>query len=615
MLARTVSPTAADGVRMTSAVLPVGVSGRVHEHTLALRNDGPEAVTVHRLDALHVALESREWTALHFTSDWGTEFEPVETATAVPLSIVTRSGRSSRGAHPLLVLRSPQATVLVAPAWSGNWHIDVDENAVVTAGVAPLDFFLELGAGESVTAPSVFVAVGSDLRDAGAALADAVGREVLPRTPWSDALPTEWNHWWPYEDAEIDEATFLGEARRASALGFEVATLDAGWFGRPEAGSDWQQERGDWAQVNTARFPHGLPALGDETRDRGVEFGIWVEAEAVGARSRLRADRPELLALRRSADGADRMTVSLDPGDREFLGYVCLGSPEARRFVAQTLDVTVESTGARWLKLDFNVDPGSGCDRTDHGHGAGDGLFRHYLGLYEVLDEFRRRHPEVVLEACSSGGLRIDLGLARHVHCFFLSDPDYTEHALQVLWAAALMLPPAAILHWTESQWRGDHPRQAKRFDHVPVAAFDRSVRAAMLHRYGASLRLSELRDDLADRLATHLRFFREHLVPVLRDGVLTQSSAQPLRDGRGERMPVLQVDSPAGHLVAAFDLDGSGDRVVARWVGLDEAARYRVVEPDGDAGDSTGAELMHGLERSGLSALLLATPIDGSTR
>ena len=183
--------------------------------------------------------------------------------------------------------------------------------------------------------------------------------------------------------------------------------------------------------VNRERFPSGLVALGERTRAAGGLPGIWIEAEAVGAASRLRAEHPELLASRMDGRRPDpsyrRQTVSLDPDDPTFLGYVCLGSEAGRAHVLASMDALVTTVGARWVKLDFNVDPDAGCTRTDHGHGAGDGLLRHYQGLYDVLDELRRRHPGLLLEACSSGGLRIDLGLARHVHAFFLSDPDHTE--------------------------------------------------------------------------------------------------------------------------------------------------------------------------------------------
>jgi alpha-galactosidase len=77
--------------------------------------------------------------------------------------------------------------------------------------------------------------------------------------------------------------------------------------------------------------------------------------------------------------------------------------------------------------------------------------------------------------AGTSGGLRIDLGLARHVHCLSLSDPDYTEHHLQALCGASLLLPPVSILHWSWSQWRGDYPPSKLDFASLPIEEFDSS--------------------------------------------------------------------------------------------------------------------------------------------
>ncbi len=274
----------------------------------------------------------------------------------------------------------------------------------------------------------------------------------------------------------MTEEVIAANARVAAELGIRVVTVDAGWFGAPDAGSDWQEQRGDWDRVNTARFPSGLAALGRSVRAAGAEPGIWIEAEAV-AGPRLRQQRPEALAR---ADGRRRdpsyrvTTVSLDEDDPGFLGYVCLGSEAGRDHVRSALRDVVAAVGARWVKLDFNIDPDGGCKRTDHGHGRGDGLLRHYQGLYAVLREFRETHPEVILEACASGGLRLDLGLAREVHGFFLSDPDYTEHHLQVLHGAAHLLPSSgsctgrsrsggATIRRSSSIGRGSPPRRSTR--------------------------------------------------------------------------------------------------------------------------------------------------------
>ncbi|QGN32748.1 alpha-galactosidase [Microlunatus sp. Gsoil 973] len=574
------------------------LAGRsVWELSMTLTNTGADPVAVARMDPLQARLMGGSWRTLAFRSAWGDEYRPEHGETDVDLWFETRAGRSAHGHSPWVGLERDGAGLVVAPAWSGNWHVDVTEGGTLTAGISNWLFETEIGPGDSIIAPSVVIAAGTDLETAAVELTAAVGSDWVPRSPASDRLDVEWNHWWPYEDAEVDENVIAANADLAAELGFGYATVDAGWFGPSDAGSFWSRCRGDWDLVNEIRFPAGLAALGSRIRRAGVRAGIWIEAEAVGRDARLRRERPEILALAVDGRRPDRSygvgTESLDPDDPTFLGYVCCGSEQGRRFVRESLESVVQRTGAEWVKLDFNVDPDAGCTRTDHGHGAADGLYRHYLGLYQVLDDFRVAHPEVVLEACSSGGLRTDLGLARHVHCTFLSDPDYTEHHLQVLWGASLMLPPASILHWSWSQWRGDYPPAKLDFAGLSPEEFDATLRAAMLHRFGVSLRLPDLRPDQRESLRRHVTVFTHHVAPLVRDGVLHRLTGQPLRRGRGERTPAFQLSADDHHLLAAFGLPGSTGQTFVRPRGLAADRRYQLFDPfTGTRSTHSSAEL-----------------------
>lgn len=573
----------------------------VWELGMTLRNDGETTVGITRMDPLSIVVGDR-WRTLGYRSAWGDEFRAVGGRSDHDLVLESRSGRSSNGAVPWLGLDDDRAGIAIAPAWSGNWHIHALAGGAVTAGISPWRFRVDLEPGERVEAPAVMLAVAEDLDAAAIAMQRAVRDALLPRTPWTDLLPVEWNHWWPYEDVEVTEAVITGNAAAASSIGIDVVTVDAGWFGDADARSDWQLQRGDWGLVNTERFPSGLAALGDSVRATGAQIGMWIEPEAVGRDARLRDTSPELLAI--AVDGLDPdpsyrwMTVSVDERDPTFIGAVCLGTAAGREHVLESMSGLVEATGARWIKLDFNIDLDAGCTRTDHGHGAGDGLFRHVRGLYDTLDAFRARHPEVLLEACSSGGLRIDLGLARHVHAFFLSDPDYTEHHLQVLWGARRLLPPLGILHWSWSQWRGEYPPAQLDWPTLDPDAFDTMLRAAMLHRMGLSVRLTELRTELLARAASAIAMFRDQFAPLVRHGSLHPLTAAPERGGGGERTPAIQLigDGPLDgrHIVAVFQLDGGRrpDTITPR--GLDPDTTYLVTDlASGRSSRSSGRSLL----------------------
>ncbi|MBA8795377.1 alpha-galactosidase [Friedmanniella endophytica] len=523
-----------------------------------------------------------------FASSWGMEFQPLPVPTGTAAVVETTAGRSSNQAMPWLFAELADGWYAITVHWSGNWRFSLDGQRL-HVGLRPEGQTTTVGDGPLPTLPAVSVGWGADRPAAAAALV----RHLAASGPTAPLL-TEWNHWWPYEDAEITEDVFLANAAVAADLGLEVAVLDAGWFGRSDAGSDWVGQRGDWDLVNTARFPHGLAWLADRTREHGIDFGIWIEAEAVGPEATVAARRPELLA--RGAAG-------------EPLGYVCLGSPAGQEHVRRSVSGLIEATGARWIKWDFNLDPGDGCARDDHGHGPGDGLLSHYRGLYAVLDALRSAHPGTLFEACSSGGLRIDAGLAEHVHAFFLSDPDWTEHALTCLWGAAQQLPPRQLLHWPQSEWRGEHRFQKVDYSGtlLTVDRFDTMIRAAMLHRFGISVRLTEMRADLRARLRHHLGVYDRHLRPLLADGVLVPLGEQPLHAEQGWRQPAFQLTSGRQHVVAGFRLPPTGSWLPLHPRGLDPDARYEVR----DLGDEsvtvrTGREL----SAEGLTAADTATSV-----
>ena len=381
-----------------------------------------------------------------YRSGWGDEFSPIFGSTHHDQRLQSRSGRSSNGMSPWLGIESPLGGLVATVAYSGNWHLDLLADRVLTAGIATWGFQTVLKPGASLTAPSVVVAMGPDLEEACFCLTEAVRTNWIPVSPYSATHPVEWNHWWPYEDAEVSEQVIRDNAAVAFDLGMEVATVDAGWFGRPDKASDWQQERGDWSEVNTERFPGGLEQLGRDVRAAGPEIGIWIEAEAVGAKSQLRKNSPHLLAKAR-------------PG--------------------------------------------------------------------------------------------------------FRPDPS---------------IPPASILHWSWSQWRGGYPDA--RLDHLSLSDEDFVflLRAAMPHNFGVSLRLSEFDSRRRELVAEAVKLFRTQVLDFVREASVRRLTAQPQRRGEGERCPAFQLSrSPDDHLVVAYRLDDEAVWTRVKLKGLEPGRNYVV--------------------------------------
>jgi hypothetical protein len=88
-----------------------------------------------------------------------------------------------------------------------------------------------------------------------------------------------------------------------------------------------------------------------------LQFGFWCEIEGLGKKVLLNVAHPEFSAA----------------WNGEPSGYVCFGNPGAQEWAYLVLCHLVSENKCDWIKLDFNVDPAAGCNRSDHGHGKGVG--------------------------------------------------------------------------------------------------------------------------------------------------------------------------------------------------------------------------------------------------
>ncbi|WP_225446581.1 alpha-galactosidase [Paenibacillus rhizovicinus] len=527
--------------------------------------------------------------AVYYESAWGREYTPVTVEVTGRLRIENRKGRSSADVHPLILVHGRSGAVYAyAVAWSGNWMLEIEPSDsdcafTVRGGLASASFAKKLSAGETWTTPKVMGASSKtgSLNEISAKF-HAWYETVTPRNALSDQMPVEWNHWWAYEDKWINEDVFLRNADLAAEIGVEVCTLDAGWFGSDDADEHWFDVRGDWHKVNRTRFPKGIRYLADYVHGKGMKFGLWCEIEGLGAKADLCGTHPQFVAKR---DGA-------------FLGYVCLGGEEAQRWAFATLAGMIEDYDCDWIKIDFNLDPGEGCNCGDHGHGAHDGLYAHYEGLYRVLEQIRERYPEIVLENCSSGGLRTDLGIIRQMHVNFLSDPDYSEHQLQAFWAASLVLPPQRCLHWAWSNTCGDgFPGMDFGSPELSESAFKFHMRTAMLHTTGYSHPLPRYDGHTLADMRAQIAFYKAHAREWIRGSTLYRLTPQAVRGGQGAGWNAYSFVKPAGEGTAClfvFRLEHGEASARIRLEGLEADRHYAVEDVDtGAVFVQTGAELM----------------------
>lgn len=480
----------------------------------AIANDSQEEEAFEGFSAEVFRFDPHGAKALIFRNDWGREMTPVWRE-AAGTHIAVTSGRACKGFAPWIFVREASGKWYFAGLETfGNWRLELTADGVAVFSYDSRMLSGVLRPEEEISVGGAITAYSEDFHSLCADVCRHL-RNTLPPTRLDPAL-VSWNHWWRYEDAEVTEEIVLENARLAKEMGIGLIVLDAGWFGAPQKETDWTKLRGDWDCVNTQRFPHGLAWLAGQIHDMGMKFGLWLESEGMGERSELRSRYPQWEATR--SEGLPQP-------------YLCLGADGAADWLYDQIARLVELTQADYLKLDFNVDPGFGCDRSDHGHHGGMGLFMHMKNYTALLDKLRKRYAHLMIENCSSGGMRLDLTMLAHTDVSFLSDPDESEHSLQVfLWQC--FLPPERLLHWAWSQTRtyADGSYVFPPLDHARLADH---TDAAMLHPFGFSRDLTEMTTEQRAEIAKKIAFFQMEIAPMLRDGVIRLETLPPLRQNR----------------------------------------------------------------------------------
>lgn len=544
-------------------------------------NNTGKAVSISRADVAW-KIKSTSCILQYYHSNWGSEFSPARKKISAPFVFGTFSGRSSNGCDPWFGLELDDGFCSATIACSGNWDAKIiplsDGEYLACMGISAWKFFHNLNVGETFDGAEIHITqIESNMEQSCYNLRRYFKKHISIVDMTQETLPIAYNAWWPHEDKTINQSIMFANAKVAAEIGCTNATMDAGWFGENK---NWVETRGDWDIVNLTRFPMGMDGLGESINSLGIKFGVWCEIEAVGPNARLNETHPEIIARK----------------DGNSLGYICMASETARRWALDVLSTIVQKYGASWIKLDFNLDPGCGCDCTLHGHGKNDGVLMHYIGFHKMLADFRKLFPSVTLEACSSGGLRFDYQTLQNHHYAFLSDPDYTEHHLQCFWGATSFVHPSSCFHfsWSQTLIRDNIDREPIN-EQMSVSRFDYIIRAALLGVPGFSYRLIDFPEWCRNRLKEHIEFYKETSAKFILHGEMYRLTEQPLRGGYGERYPAFQYIAQNGDsLIFVFRLEEGELKQTVYPRGLTGDTRYNVSFCDSISSmEMSGMELM----------------------
>ena len=218
----------------------------------------------------------------------------------------------------------------------------------------------------------------------------------------------------------------------AHKAGCEYFCVDAGWYAK----GHWWNNVGEWLP-SYERFPNGLEEVMDYIRSKGMIPGVWLELEVMGiCCPKAEKVNPDWFFTRHGKKVHDRSRYQLD-----------FRNPEVIDHANEVIDRLIHDYHVGYIKMDYNIEPGIGTEL--NADSIGEGLLGHERAYLAWLDNIFAKYPDLIIENCSSGGMRIDYAmLARH-SIQSTSDQDNFLHYATIAANSPAGLTPEQSAIWS----------------------------------------------------------------------------------------------------------------------------------------------------------------------
>ena len=415
-------------------------------HTVIRNREKGDAV-LHAFYSSSLPVKARSYLLTHLYGSWARESQTDHTLlTHGSKSIESRKlVRTTHTENPAFMITLDSEAfdenygevIAGALAWSGNFRLnfEVDEFNVlnILAGVNPYASDYTLAKGESFTTPEMvytysFEGAGGASRN----LHDwARNYGVWHGHTYAPTLLNSWEGAYFTFDAK----TLTDMIDDAADMGLEMFVLDDGWFGNKYPRNDANAGLGDW-QINAKKLPEGIDYIASHAHRKGLKFGIWIEPEMVNPKSELAEKHPDWIVR---------------SGDREMprmrnQWLLDLTNPKVQDFVFSVFDNTMKlSPNIDYIKWDANrhaENAGSEFlpkDRQSH-------FWIDYVqGFYKVMERIRAKYPDVLIQACASGGGRVEYGAMKYFNEVWTSDNTEALSRARIQYGTSLFYPATVM--------------------------------------------------------------------------------------------------------------------------------------------------------------------------
>jgi alpha-galactosidase len=182
---------------------------------------------------------------------------------------------------------------------------------------------------------------------------------------------------------------------------------------------------------------------------------------------------------------------------------------EIRDYIYNALCAVLKSAKITYVKWDMNRSLTEVWSASLPPERQGEVYHRYVLGVYEMLERFHQDFPDILIEGCSGGGGRFDLGMLYYTPQIWCSDNTDGVDRLGIQYGTSFCYPPCTM---------GAHvsavPNESTRRT-VPLST--RGV-VAMSGTFGYEMDLGTLTPAEKQEVAQQIKTFRQH-ADLIRQG------------------------------------------------------------------------------------------------
>ncbi|HEY0801536.1 MAG TPA: glycoside hydrolase family 36 protein [Steroidobacteraceae bacterium] len=515
------------------------------EHTITIQNLSSEAVWLPLQPSLRFDWEVDPKSALQ--RFWVEKGADTPSSEGTHLDALrdgdTWQGSSSTYARPTLGQAREMIPYLLVDEPGGDgqgWYVGIEFSGRTRitlqrdgaslrgeAGLNPLPgpYRTQVLPGGTFETPTIFIGAFAGGPDGAGNILRRWVRAVLnnPRTLHDPSYPLLVNNSWGSGMA-VDETLAKRMIAESAQLGLEMFHLDAGWF----------RDVGDW-QADPKKFPHGIASVADFAHRNGLKFGLWIDWTQAGT-----SNEPGSLNVHDPAI-SDWLIAEPPAGwtHREpFKGItIDLGVPAAKTWAAGELERVVSEYHLDMLEHDGYL-VAQGSSRVDHpaappepasvrtyddsgylmveGSNSTDVSYHATRAYYDIYEQLRARHPNLLLEVCNDGGRMVDFGSAAHGDYFSITDTYDPLSNRRAFYDASFVLPPAMLESYVENSAA---PR---------IENFRYVLRSGMLGWFSLMLDASRWTAQQRSEARQEIALYKSTLRPLIREADLYHVGQRP---------------------------------------------------------------------------------------